>query len=170
MSQNDDMVVRFSGLKSGKYNYRFVLDDSFLKGYENEEIVSGNVVIDAVLERKEHLLMFTFQLQGEATVLCDRCLGEMKVPIEGEEHLCVRFSDTEVCEDEDVAVLSEDAFEIDLAQWLYEYVAVRIPMQHKHPEGECDPEVIRFIAEDEGDETKSSDGIDPRWEALKSLK
>ena len=60
---------------------------------------------------------------------------------------------------------------IDLAQWLYEYVAVRIPMQHIHPDGECDPEVTKYIVdEDEIESKKNDDEIDPRWEALKKLK
>ena len=80
----------------------------------------------------------------------------------------VRLSDTETSDDENVAILPEGAFEIDLTQWLYEYVAVRIPMQHIHPEGECDPEMTRFI--DEQNEEKTEDEVDPRWAALKDLK
>ena len=123
--------------------------------------------IDVVMERMEHMLMFTFRLNGEVTTFCDRCLGKMNVPVDGEEHLCVRFSDTETTDDENVVILPENAFEMDLAQWLYEYVAVRIPMQHIHPDGDCDPEVTKFIVDEE---QKNEDEIDPRWEALKKLK
>ena len=86
--------------------------------------------------------------------------------VQVEEHLCVRFSDTETCEDEDVVVLPEKAFEIDLKQWLYEYVAVRIPMQHMHPDGECDPEMTQYITEEE----ETGEEMDPRWEALLKVK
>ncbi len=155
MSQKDDMIIRFSGLKPGVYNYGFDLADEFFEEYENDEIAGGKVKIDVVMERMEHMLMFTFRLNGEVTTFCDRCLGKMNVPVDGEEHLCVRFSDTET------------AVEMDLAQWLYEYVAVRIPMQHIHPDGDCDPEVTKFIVDEE---QKNEDEIDPRWEALKKLK
>ena len=168
MSRNDDRTIRFSGLKSGRYVYDFSLDKGFFEEQKNEEIIGGNVKVAAIMERKEHLLMFNFKLNGEVTTWCDRCLGEMTVPIEGEEALCVRFSDTEVCDDDDVVVLPESAFEIDLTQWLYEYVAVRVPLQHMHPEGECDPDMVRFISTEE--ESESDGEIDPRWEALKELK
>ena len=82
----------------------------------------------------------------------------------------MRFSDTKTTDDEDVVVLPESAFEIDLSQWLYEYAAVRIPMQHIHPDGECDPEVTKFIKEENDESHEESDEIDPRWEALKKLK
>ena len=168
MSRNDDTIVRFSGLKSGVYSYDFDLGGEFFGRFENEEICGGEVHVGAVLEKNERVMMFKFSLTGEVTTQCDRCLGEIKVPIEGEETLNVRLSDEEKSDDENVAILPESAFEIDLAQWLYEYVAVRIPMQHVHPEGECDQEVTRFISAE--DEEKKGDEVDPRWEALKKLK
>lgn len=170
MSQEADTKIRFSSLKPGKYTYSFTLNDEFFEEWKNDEIRGGEVKIEAKMERLEHILMLDFILEGEVTTMCDRCLGDLRVPIEGEEHLCVRFSDTETTDDEDVVVLPESAFEIDLAQWLYEYVAVRIPMQHIHPDGECDPEVTKYIT-DEEEESKKDDGeIDPRWEALMKLK
>ncbi len=168
MSRHDDTIIRFSGLKPGFYDFSFALADEFFEEWNYDEIVGGNVKIDTRMERKEHLLMLNFHLAGQVTLLCDRCLGEITLPIEGDEQLCVRFSDTEESDSEDLAILPEKAVEIDLAQWLYEYVAVRIPLQHVHPDGECDPEMVRFIADDAPQ--RSNDDIDPRWEALKQLK
>ena len=170
MSRNDDMTVRFSGLKPGRYHYLFTLDDAFFEGYENEELKGGNVKIEADLERLEHTLVFTFRLEGELKTWCDRCLGDMSVPVEGEERLCVKFGDGEQSDDEEVAVLAENASEIDLRQWLYEYAAVRMPMQHMHPEGECDPSMTALIASDEQIAEARGSEPDPRWEALKKLK
>ena len=169
MGQNDDMTIRFSGLKPGNYTYNFTLTDEFFEVLKNEEIEGGNVKIEAKMERLERMIMFTFSLSGEVATPCDRCLGRVTIPIEGEEHLCVRFSDTEICDDEDVVVLPENAFEIDPKQWLYEYVAVRIPMQHVHPDGECDPEMTQFITDEEAEQREEGE-TDPRWEALKKLK
>ena len=169
MSRNDDMTIRFSGLKPGRYTYGFTLDDDFFKESENDELQGGKVEITADMERLEHMLMFTFKLKGELLTWCDRCLGELKVPVEGEEHLCVRFSDSETTDDENVVVLPEGAFEIDLAQWLYEYAAVRLPMQHIHEAGECDPETVRYIKSEEELASERRSESDPRWDALKGL-
>ena len=168
MGQNDDMTIRFSSLKPGRYTYCFALTNEFFEEYKNDEIEGGNVKTDIVLERLERMLMFHFTLIGEVQTHCDRCLGALTIPITGEEQLCVRFSDTETCEDENVVVLPENAFEIDLTQWLYEYVAVRIPMQHIHTDGECDPEVTRYITDNERE--KRDDETDPRWDVLKKMK
>ena len=168
MGKNDDRVIRFTGLKSGVYNYEFQLDDPFFEAFKNEEIKGGKVNFDVKMERMEHMLLFTFSFSGEVTTECDRCLGEMNVEVSGEEHLNVRFSDTEVSEDEETVILPESANEIDLTPWLYEYVAVRMPLQHIHPEGDCDPEMAKYITGDEPQ--RDADYTDPRWEALKSLK
>ncbi len=170
MCRNDDMKVRFGGLKSGRYKYDFKLDNTFFEECENDEMRGGNVDFEVEMEREERFLMFDFRMKGEVVTWCDRCLGEMRVPVEGEERLCVRFSDTEVSEEEDVVVLPEKATEIDLSQWMYEYVAVRMPMQHVHSEGECDPATVQYITSEEELEAKRQEETDPRWEALKDLK
>ena len=95
MSQKEDTIIRFSGLKPGRYTYSYSLTDEFFEEWKNDEIRGGKVEIEAKMERMEHMLMFTFTLKGEVTTMCDRCLGDLVVPVEGEEHLCVRFSDTE---------------------------------------------------------------------------
>ena len=170
MCRSDDTMIRFSGLKPGRYNYRFTLDDTFFNRYENDELCGGNVEIAATMERLEHMLMFSFELKGELTTWCDRCLGELRIPVDGEEKLCVRFSDTEMSDDEDVTVLPENAYEIDLAQWLYEYAAVRLPMQHIHPDGGCDPDMLNRIVSEEQIEQQRTSSPDPRWDALRELK
>ena len=63
------------------------------------------MTFDITMERLERMIMFHFSLSGEVRTLCDRCLGELTIPVNGEEHLCVRFSDTETCDDEDVVVV-----------------------------------------------------------------
>ena len=180
MSPKIDTVVQFSGLKSGRYEYSYALDNSFFAGYENEELREGNVDFKVVLERREQMLLFTFTFHGVVKTTCDRCLGEMEVPVEGEEKLCVKFSDTETSEDENMVYLPEGAYQIDLAQWIYEYVAVRMPIQKVHEDGKCDPEMLKFISDKPAEEVAESaeeevvrelgEGeTDPRWDALKQL-
>lgn len=168
MSCKEDMTIRFSGLKSGVYTYDFILGREFFEEWKIDEIEDGNIEIDVKMERRERMLLFTFDLKGEVTVPCDRCLAPMSLPIEGQEYLTVSFSDTESTLDEEQLILPEDATEVDLAKHLYEYVAVRIPLHHSHPEGECDPEVVRFLADEHAPRPEGD--IDPRWEALKQLK
>ena len=166
MSRNEDRIVRFSGVKPGTYDYTIVLGDDFFGEFENEEIEGGKVVFEVRMRRSERVTMLEFAFGGTLRMRCDRCLGDMELKVEGEESLNIRFSDTEQSEDENTVVLPEDAHELDLSPWLYEFVAVRIPMQHTHPEGECDPATVSLFS----DGSRSDGECDPRWEALKELK
>ena len=179
MKPKIDTIVQFSNLKPGKYTYAYTLDNTFFEGFENEELREGKVDFEVILERRERMLVFDFRFKGEVYTTCDRCLGEMVLPVEGEERLCVKFSDTDTSEDENVTYLPEGAYQIDLGQWMYEYVAVRVPIQKVHPEGQCNPEMLQYLSEEESPERASteeevvkelSEGeSDPRWDALKQL-
>lgn len=175
MTSENSTIVQFSGLKSGRYEYGYVLDNTFFERYENEELRDGKVIFHVILERRERMLLFTFTFEGTVKSICDRCLGEIEVPVKGEETLCVKFSDTEESDDENVVFLPENAYQIDLAQWMYEYVAVSMPMQRLHPEGQCDEEMLKYISEEreESDDTEIrelEDGeVDSRWAVLKNL-
>ena len=168
MSMNDDRIIRFSGLKPGVYTYGFRLDDEFFAACENEEIRGGKVEFGVKMERMERMLLFTFSFSGELTTWCDRCLGDMTVGVTGEESLSVRFSDSETSTDEETVILPESATEIDLTPWMYEYVAVRMPLKHAHSEEECDPAVTRYLVDEE--QKHDENYTDPRWDALKDLK
>ena len=171
MQTQNDTVIQFSGLKPGVYTYNYTLDGSFFERFENEELSEGNVVFEVSMERGERMLLFNFAYHGTIKTTCDRCLGEMEVPVKGEEQLCVKFSDTETSDDENVAILPESAFQIDLAQWMYEYVAIAMPIQKVHPEGECDPEMLKYLSDgDAGEEENTTGETDPWWDALKQLK
>ncbi|MCQ2261620.1 MAG: DUF177 domain-containing protein [Bacteroidales bacterium] len=169
MERKIDTTVRVNDLKPGNYKYNYTLDGAFFSTFENEDFLDGNVIFNVTLEKTAHDTVFHFDFQGTIKSTCDRCLGELEVAVEGKQDLLVKFSDTEVSDNEDTVVLPEKATTIDLAQWMYEYVVVAMPMQKLHKEGECDPEVLKYLNTEE-EQTEASEEIDPRWEALKQLK
>ena len=175
MKPKIDTIVQFSGLESGRYEYNYTLDNSFFERFENEELREGEVNFAVVLEKRERLLMFDFAFHGVVKTICDRCLGELEVPVSGEETLCVKFSDTETSDKEDVVILPEGEHQIDLAQWMYEYVAVAMPIQTLHPDDAngaptCDPEMLHYLTDEEASNEERSNDPDPRWAALEALR
>ena len=168
--QSTDTVVQFSGLKSGKYTYHYTLDDTFFEAFENEEIQHGTVSFEVVLEKKERMLVFHFSFRGTMETTCDRCLGPMEVPVEGERMMCVKVSDETPEEDEEMVIVSEQTFQIDLAQWMYEYVVMAMPMCHVHDEANCDPDMLRRLNDSQVETQTQTSTVDPRWESLLKLK
>ncbi len=186
MKSKIDTTIQFSGLKPGSYEYSYILDDDFFKAFENENLSAGNVVFDVELEKTERMLLLRFLFNGVVTTECDRCLEPMTVKVEGKEMLCVKFSNTKTSDNEDELIMPENAYQIDLAEWMYEYVLVAMPLQHIHPDDEngnstCNPEMLKYINgiadtdesmdEEDADKTDNeSIDIDPRWAKLLELK
>lgn len=178
MEKRTDTIIQFSGLKPGIYHYDFELDGTFFSAFENEKLRDGKVHFSVRMEKKERLMLFHFSFSGMMKTPCDRCLAELEWPLQGEDDLCVKISATERSDSDDVIILPENAFQIDLAQWMYEFVAVTIPIRCVHPDDEqgnptCDPAMMQYISQQSEGNNGSDPGeqdIDPRWAALKELK
>jgi uncharacterized metal-binding protein YceD (DUF177 family) len=72
---------------------------------------------------------------------------------------------------DEITIISQDLQQLDVGQFIYEYIVLEVPMKKIHPRYQSDNE------EDENEEgkliyqsEKSEDVIDPRWEVLKKLK
>ena len=175
MKNRLDTEIQFSGLKSGSYEYNYTLDKEFFAAFDNEILSDGEVNFVVSMEKKERLLIFNFTFSGKIKTICDRCLGELEVPVKGKETLCVKFSDNEESDNEDIVILPESAYKIDLAPWMYEYVVVAKPMQCIHPDDEdgnstCDPEMLKYLTHtEEIAEEEEEPIIDPRWDKLKEI-
>lgn len=168
MKSKMDTEIQFSGLKPGRYEYTYTLDREFFEGFENENLSDGTVYFRVILDKTEREMMFSFSFHGLMKTQCDRCLGEMEVHVEGKEQLSVHFSDQKQEESDEEVVLPTNAYKIDLAQWMYEYVAVAMPQWHTHEIGDCDPAMLDYLADEEAE--RSTDEVDPRWAKLLELK
>jgi uncharacterized protein len=161
-------IIPFSGLKVGNHPLTFEIEDAFFEHFEYSEIRKGTVHVDCMLDKQIRMMVLHFDLSGEVIVPCDRCGQDFSLPLAGSEKLIVKFGTEHQEETEDILVITEKEHELDVSQFLYEYVHLLLPMQKIHGTDEngnslCDPEVTRFIKEDEGDP------VDPRWEVLKKL-
>jgi uncharacterized metal-binding protein YceD (DUF177 family) len=96
--------------------------------------------------------------------------------VELETELFVKFGEeTEFDESDNVIWVLPEEHVINLAQTIYEYVILSIPLRHVHPnesgENSCNPEMIEKLNNiTQPDEVDDEDDIDPRWAALKNLK
>ena len=88
------------------------------------------------------------------------------VDVFGEEKLIVKFGSESYQETEEIMILPDNAFEINLAPNIYEYIMVSIPQKRVHFEGLCNQDVIDEL---EKVEQKEDNEIDPRWSTLKDI-
>ena len=171
MEKKNEFLIPISGLALGSHSYQFEIDDDFFADMNYSEIQQGKVAVNLDVERQETMLVLRFDLQGSVRVACDRCADEFDQPIESHQEFFVKLGTENAEESDDVAVVPADQSEFDVRSLVYEYIILAIPMHRVHPEGECNPEVLALLAQNETAEPTDNedDNIDPRWAALKDI-
>jgi uncharacterized metal-binding protein YceD (DUF177 family) len=174
LKENDSYAIGVSGLKLGKHAFDWTVDTSLLNAYGVEHLRDVALTCHLQLEKKERLMQLEFDIAGEVVTDCDRCGLPVHVPLDLQNHLVVRFAEENDFNDDEVVFLAESEAQLEVGQFIYEFIMTGLPTRFVHPEGECDPEVESFLTEapsNEGEkEDRNEENIDPRWEALKKLR
>lgn len=175
MASSRGYVLNLKSLSQGKHQFEYKLDGHFFEQAESYNIIDGDLFASVEVERKGDVFNLNIALDGEVKVSCDRCLDELAVLIDEEYDLVVRFGESyeELSDDLLIVPLSEGV--LDLGPLLYEYSELSIPIQCVHPDGECNPEMMKKMSEvlavevSDEDLEASSENYDSRWESLNKL-
>ena len=172
MERTESFQIDLKALAQGETKRVFNLDDSFFQSLEAAEVKRGCLQTTLVINRTDDYFDLSFYTKGSVVIPCDLCLEDMDQPIETENHLAVKMGES-YAEDDDLVTVAEDEGILDVAWYLYEFIALAIPIRHVHAPGKCNPAMIRTLEEysatrsgQEEDDTP----MDPRWEALLKLK
>ena len=169
----ETLKLDLKGLNEGVNYLEFDLDDTYFKAIGAPEVSQGKVRVFLDITRTGNdFFTLDFHETGVVMVPCDICLDPMEQSIEITQRLEVKLG-TENSEEEDLVMVAEDEGILDITWYLYEFIALAIPIKHVHAPGKCNPAMIRTLEEysatrsgQEGNETP----MDPRWEALLKLK
>ena len=178
---NEDFFVPLNGLSARKLGFQWHVGKEFFASFGDSDIVDADLSVDVTVEKSGNYIGVDCSLDGKLTVPCDRCLEDLDIPVSELVRLSVKFgdepSDPSVAgmqEDErEVVYLPADEASMDMAQIIYDYSMLAIPLQRVHPEGECNPDAIRYLItgsdfEDRGDAEEQNPGNNP-FAALKGL-
>jgi len=164
---------RNKGLSEGLHDFEFEIDNKFFEHFEESLVEQGEVKVMVTLEKRSAFIKLHLKLKGWLELTCDRCLENYHQKMKNETELFVKFGETENDEGENVIWLLPDDHAINLAQTIYEYTTLSIPLRHIHPknengERECNKEMLKKLKnymQSGSDEVKT----DSRWDALKNL-
>jgi len=174
VSKRDSYAVRISGLGEGDHDFSFELDKKFFVLFEHSEISNGNVHAEVILEKKPGVFSLHFALEGKVEVICDRCLEKFMTDISTTQTLFVKLGEAPDEIEDDVLIIGRDDHEIEVSQYLYEFIMLALPYQKIHPDDSegnstCNPEMIKQLNAHRTKEHDSEETIDPRWDALKGI-
>ena len=166
--------IKFRGLKEGKYNYSFEIDDHFFSRFDESEIKKGNVVFDTEMIISNNFITLNISLTGNVVVPCDRCLDDFLQEIQHQTVLYVEFGyeNSDISDVDNKIILSSKENDIVLDKHFYDYIHLSLPYQKVHPKDKhgqttCNIEMINKMEElSSVDDNKETD---PRWDQLRSL-
>jgi uncharacterized metal-binding protein YceD (DUF177 family) len=177
--------VSLKGHQADLRHFEYLLDNDFFKKIDGDEVQKGKINVQLTLKKSAASYDFTFEISGSVYVPCDRCLDEVEVIVESTEKLFVKLGKEYAEESDNIIVIPEEEGEINLAWFIYEFVALSIPMKHVHAPGKCnktmssklkkhvksdDEDDNSSLSFEESDESESNIiESDPRWDDLKKL-
>ncbi|HZL12180.1 MAG TPA: DUF177 domain-containing protein [Prolixibacteraceae bacterium] len=171
MSSQSLYNIAFKGLSQGKHTFDYEVDGKFFSGFDGGVVDQGSVNVRITLEKQSSMMILWFDVKGIVHVQCDRCLEMYDQPIEGLERIFVKFGEKEFIDGDDVIWVSTNDYQLNVAQLIYEFICLAMPIKKVHPDDEngnttCDPEMIekldKYIVR-EGEEKNSV------WNELKKL-
>jgi uncharacterized metal-binding protein YceD (DUF177 family) len=165
------------------HEYSYLLENQFFIDIDGDQVQKGKVDVHLTVKRSSMMFEMNFQIQGVVLVPCDRCLDDVEIPIDTQNRLVVKFGKEYTEESDEVVVVPEDEGAINLAWFLYEFIALAIPMKHVHAPGKCNKTMSSKLRKhttrslDNDDEYEDDESIeedvpvvtDPRWDGLKAL-
>ena len=174
MNDLKEYLIPFSGLKIGKHQFDYQLDNTFFKHFDYDEFNDASIKVNIVLEKKTTMLELDFKHKGTVNVPCDVSGEEFDLPIKGKLKLLIKFGDEFNDENEELLILPHGEFEVNVAQYIYESIVVSMPFRRIHPgikDGSLSEVVdkLNSLAPGENKLEEHKGDIDPRWENLKKL-
>ena len=174
MGKLDRYKIDLKGMTADSLKLDFQIDKEFFEAIDAPDIREGNLYCTLEVKCVSSGYSLHFYIKGTVTVVCDRCLDEMELPIDTTGSLNVKLGPEASDEGDEWVVVTEDEGIIDVAWHIYEFIALSLPMQHMHEEGECNETMLaelgkHYVDVTEEDETENTSETDPRWNELKKI-
>ncbi|NMB49491.1 MAG: DUF177 domain-containing protein [Bacteroidales bacterium] len=182
--------ISLKNFSPGVHSYSFALDKKFFDAIDEEEVRKGTLKVELKVRKVAATYEFDFDIHGIVQIPCDRCLDEMDQEIDTHNRLIVKMGKEYSEESDEIVVIPEEEGEINIAWFLYEFIALNIPIKHVHEPGKCNRTMTKKlrkhtvipIEEEGGEEEKEplveddtdfeenqQETTDPRWDILKGL-
>lgn len=172
--KNKEFIIPFTGLKQGKHDFEYHIDNTFFKEFDYDEFNSAELDVQLVLNKLSTFMEVELSASGSVNVNCDLTDVAFDLPVQGALKLVIKFGEEFNDDNEELLILPHHEHRVDLSQYVYELVALAVPLKRVHPgveDGSLDSPVLDLLDSLSVDEIKEEkeDKTDPRWDALKNL-
>lgn len=177
--------IQLKSMPEGVHKFDFHLEKQFFLDMESTDVRDADLDVALTATYRNGLYALDFEIKGEVTLICDRCLDELQWPIETSYKVSVKYGDQYNDDSDELLEIPETDNDLNVAYMIYDTVALNIPIKHVHPLGKCnramssllrrhrspglaDPDDAMDLLDDEADDSGDAP-TDPRWDALKDF-
>lgn len=175
----------------GTHEFEYHLDKEFFVNMESTDIHGADLDVTLTVQYNGDFYNLDFAIEGEVTLVCDRCLDALHYPIEAGYHIVVKYGDRYNDDSDEVLEIPESDSSLNVAYMIYDTVTLEIPIKHVHPLGKCNKQMSAMLkkhrATAAGEDTELEESLidemdnidaeaensepasDPRWDALRKL-
>lgn len=174
MKKHKEFVIPFSGLKQGKHEFDFKIDNTFFESFEYNEFNNAAIDLYVLLNRSSTMLELEMTANGTVNVYCDVTNEPYDQPIASNLDLVVKFGEEFNDDNDEILILPHGEFQVNISQYVYEMLVLAVPLKKVHPgvlDGTLESEALAKLEELHPKEVKESKNkeTDPRWDSLKKL-
>jgi uncharacterized metal-binding protein YceD (DUF177 family) len=181
MSRRREFEIAFVGLKPGVHEYSFEINDQFFEQFQQQDFKNCKAQVKLALDKKSGFMQMKFEIGGTLEVTCDRCISNLPLDLWDEFNITVKMVEdpermNEEEDDPDMYYISQGDSHIDVANWIYEFINLSIPMQKiceydKMDGPYCNPTVREMLKKMEPEPEKNKAVREnPIWKELKKFK
>jgi DUF177 domain-containing protein len=178
MGQRREFEIAFVGLKPGVHEYNYEITDRFFERFQQQDFRNCKANIKLQLDKKNGFMLLKFEIGGGLEVTCDRCNSNLPLELWDDFNITVKMvEDPEIMngqeDDPDVYYISRGESHIDVANWIYEFINLTIPMQRscgfeKMDGPHCNAAAMDILKKMEPEDTGKKDN--PIWKGLEKFK
>ncbi len=177
MSRRREFEIAFVGLRPGTHEFNYSIDDKFFEAFQQQDFKNCRANIKVLLDKKNSFMQLRFEIGGSLEVTCDRCNSHLPLDLWDEFMITVKLvEDPEVMnaqeDDPDMYYIAQGESHVDVANWIYEFINLAIPMQKacefdKMDGPFCNPSALDVLKKLEPEKEKKEN---PIWKGLEKFK
>ena len=144
MKNLKEFSLPIKGLKSGVHEFDFEIGNDFFKNFENSPIEEGNFNVHLTFDKRESFIELVFDFDGTIRTECDRCTASIDMPFGDSQLLTIKYSIEEKEDDGEVAYITPDTNEFNVAKYVYEFICLSMPFHKVYDCENDDPQPCDF--------------------------
>ena len=149
-------IISLPTLGEGHHEYEMKADGSFFAARGNDDVKEADVTAYVDIDVRHGAYKIGITCQGWIDIPCDRCLDPMRLDVDEDYDVTVRYGE-EYDEKDDLITIPEDESDFNLAPLIADTVLLSIPLRHVHLDGECNPEMEEIMSRHSSDAPEEED-------------